>query len=444
MRAIRPRARRGVETARDVRVRGTLAAVTALPTAMLTLPAPGERTVERLLEGVAHHALRTLLTRPAHDLPPTLARALPRVQGALARSSRQAPTRLREAVLSADVLAPTLALASGAHPAAECLSRAIPALLASLGTLPEPVRWDVAVTGIVDEVRARALHFEPGARALRIGPEGLVIETRDGALRLDASDDVARALPGTRVVHPFTRIHEALPALQLSLCDTNPLAMFEAHPEKQGNAIDLGGRAAREWAGALHDALELVRLALPAWWAELPRTLTRIVPVGWHDERHFSASYREAPRVAYLSLHPDPLTLAEAIVHETQHGKLNLLSWSDAVLDNGYTEWTSSPVRPDLRPIMGVLLAVHAFVPVAALHHGLAQRHHPLTESAMFARRRAEVLAGNARGLAILREKAAPTTRGARILADLERLHAVLAEAGAALSDLRTDTALPG
>jgi HEXXH motif-containing protein len=172
--------------------------------------------------------------------------------------------------------------------------------------------------------------------------------------------------------------------------------------------------------------------------------LTRIVPVGWHDERHFSASYREAPRVAYLSLHPDPLTLAEAIVHETQHGKLNLLSWSDAVLDNGYTEWTSSPVRPDLRPIMGVLLAVHAFVPVAALHHGLAQRHHPLTESAMFARRRAEVLAGNARGLAILREKAAPTTRGARILADLERLHAVLAEAGAALSDLRTDTALPG
>ena len=418
--------------------------MTALPTAMLTLPAPGERTLERLLDGVAQHALRTLLTRPAHDLPSTLARALPPVQWALARFSRQAPTRLREAVVSVDVLAPTLALASGAHPAAECLSQAIPALLAALGTLPEQARWDVGVTGIVDDVRARALHFEPGARALRIGPDGLVIETRGGALRLDASDEDARALPGTRVEHPFTPIHEALPALRLSRCDTNPLAMFEAHPEKQGNAIDLGGRTANEWASALRDALELVRVALPTWWEELPRALTRLVPVGWHDARHFSASYREAPRVAYLSLHPDPLTLAEAIVHETQHGKLNLLTWSDAVLDNGYTEWTSSPVRPDLRPIMGVLLAVHAFVPVAALHHALAEIHHPITQSPTFARRRAEVLAGNVRGLAILREKAAPTPRGARILDDLGRLHAVLAEAGATLNDVRTETTLPG
>jgi HEXXH motif-containing protein len=411
---------------------------------MLALPAPGERTVERLLDGVAQHALRTLLTHSAHELPPRLARALPPVQWALARLSQRQPERLRAAALSPDVLAPTLALASRAHPATEALTQAIPALLAALGTLPEAVRWDMPLSGLVDECRGRVLHFEPAVRALRIGPEGLHVETRSGPMARAAADEVLRGAEGVRVTHPFTRVHESLPALHLSTCDTNPLAMFEAHPEKRGNAIDLGERTAEEWVRALHDALEVVRIALPAWWEELPHTLVRLVPVGWDAERHFSASYREAPRVAYLSLHPDPLTLAEAIVHETQHGKLNLLTWSDAVLENGYTEWTSSPVRPDLRPIMGVLLAVHAFVPVAALHHALAVQGHPIAATAAFARRRAEVLAGNARGLAILREKAAPTPRGARILDDLARLHACLAEAAPAPDRADPVALLPG
>ncbi len=440
----RTRPARRVEAAHGARMRGTLPAVTALPTAMLTLPASGERTVDRLLEGVAQHALRTLLTRPAHDLPPTLARALPPVQWALARFAQRDPARLLAAVAAPDVLAPALALAGGAHPAADCVSRAVPALLAALGSLPENTRWDAPVALLVDATRERVLRVEPAARALRIGREGLHVEATGGGLRLDASDDAARALPQVRVEAPFTRVHDTLPALRLATLDTNPLAMLEAHPEKQGNAIDLAGRTTAEWARALHEGLELVRVALPAWWEELPRTLARIVPVGWHGERHFSASYREAPRVAYVSLHPDPLTLAEAIVHETQHGKLNLLTWSDAVLENGYTAWTTSPVRPDLRPIMGVLLAVHAFVPVAALHHGLASAGHPIAATPTFARRRAEVLAGNARGLAILHEKAAPTTRGARILDDLARLHAFLAEGTATLADVRADTALPG
>jgi HEXXH motif-containing protein len=180
----------------------------------------------------------------------------------------------------------------------------------------------------------------------------------------------------------------------------------------------------------------MVRLGVPSWWAELPRALTRLVPVGWDDERHFSASYREAPLVAYVTLHPDPLTLAEAIVHETQHGKLNLLTWLDPVLENAYTEWTSSPVRPDLRPVMGVLLAIHAFIPVAALHHGLAVADHPSAKTPQFARRRREVLSGNARGLPIVREKAKPTAAGARLIDELERLHLWLI---AALPETKSD-----
>jgi HEXXH motif-containing protein len=129
------------------------------------------------------------------------------------------------------------------------------------------------------------------------------------------------------------------------------------------------------------------------------------------------------------------LTLAEAIVHETQHSKLNVLSLLDAVLENGRTTWTASPVRPDLRPLMGVLLAVHAFVPVAALHAGLEEAGHPLAETAAFQRRRAAVLASNARGLQIVEELGRPTAAGARLLREARALHDALAGPDGAAGD---------
>jgi HEXXH motif-containing protein len=111
-------------------------------------------------------------------------------------------------------------------------------------------------------------------------------------------------------------------------------------------------------------------------------------------------------------------------VHETQHGKLNALTWLDPVLVNGHSEWTRSPVRPDLRPLMGVLLALHAFVPVAALHKRLADRQHPISQTEPFARRRREVLATNAESLSIVRSLGKTTRLGDKLIAELAALHA--------------------
>lgn len=218
-----------------------------------------------------------------------------------------------------------------------------------------------------------------------------------------------------------------LPALTLARVDRNPIADLEAHPDKHGNALDLGGHAPAAWAAAIADALAAIAAALPALAAELAITLERVVPVGFDRERHLSCSYREAPGLVYLSLHPDPLTLAEAIVHETQHGKLNLLSWLDPILANDPAERVPSPARPDLRPLFGVLLAAHAFIPVAALHHQLAALHHPLAATPSFDRRRRQVLDGNAAALATLAAHAHPTAVGAKVIAALADLHAQLA-----------------
>jgi HEXXH motif-containing protein len=166
---------------------------------------------------------------------------------------------------------------------------------------------------------------------------------------------------------------------------------------------------------ALDAALGLIEAASPPLFAELQHTLRRVVPVGYHDQRHLSASYTEAPGLIYMTLHPDVLTMAEAIVHETQHGKLNALLWHDVVLINGRSEWTTSPVREDLRPLMGVLLAVHAFVPVAHFHRGLAEAGHPIADSEPFRQRREAVLASNADGLRTLWRLGEWTAQGLRL-----------------------------
>jgi HEXXH motif-containing protein len=92
------------------------------------------------------------------------------------------------------------------------------------------------------------------------------------------------------------------------------------------------------------------------------------------------------------------------------------------VLLNGRDDWSPSPVRPDLRPLMGVLLAAHAFVPVAALHAALQAQGHPLGQGDAFEARRREVLNANASALATVAERGEPTALGKRLLDDLWRL----------------------
>ena len=290
------------------------------------------------------------------------------------------------------------------------------ALRALLGALPGPAQAALAARARRDpEPLLAAIGAPDVLPALlfleaHLRPPGPLLAQAQAAL--DHPEQTPQ-VPLTHGLHP-------------ALADTNPLRDIEAHPDKSGNALDLGGHDPADWAARLSEALDLIALALPEWMAEHEQTLHRLLPVGYAPERHFSATYREAPGTAYLSLHPDPLTLAEAIVHEGQHSRLNLLHLFDPILENGATTWTASPVRPDLRPLIGVLLAVHAFVPVAALHARLAALDHPLATTARFAERRAQVLAGNARGLELVATLGQPTPQGRRVIDGLQALHAHL------------------
>ena len=412
-----------------------------LPTAFMTLPSPGEKTSRTLGKKVRLIAVKELLTLSAAALGPRAQAGWGTLQSVVQRGLRSDSSAVLEAVGHPNVLPGLLAMASGLRSPSQILPGLVPSLMASLrheGFRPdEAVLWEHPFEDFAFHGLGR-ISVEGGARSLLLDASGLAVETQDGA-RLDV---VTGGKPLTVSCAP---IPVGAPDLRLTLSevDCNPLAMDEAHPDKSGNAVSLGGKSAEEWSASLEEALSLIASALPDWSAELASTTDRLVPVGFEPEMHLSASYREAPGTVYLTLHPDPLTMAEAIIHETQHGKLNRLTWLDPVLRNGYTAWSESPVRPDLRPVMGVLLAVHAFIPVGALHERLAKLDHPLSRTHRFQERRAEVLAGNAGGLEVVERMADPTPMGAKIIADLRALHDHLAE-GFDASEWRPDAMPPG
>lgn len=405
-----------------------------LPNAFLVLPEAGDKTIATLYQRVRAVALKQLLTYPVSKLQPQTRRVVQQARKVISGVLTTHKALLMEAMGHLDVYTPLLILEVGPElmgkSADDLLAAAFGALfpilghLAPKGVVPETILWDLPIDHIPDSVAHRVLYFEPAAKGMLVDPMGMELMLADSTpVRLKPMDPTVAAQPGLRVDRPFHRLSPDLPRLQLSLYDSNPLSMFEMHPDKDGNQITLSGLPLERWLASFREALEIIRLTLPGWYDELRWSSKRFVPVGYLPERHLSASYREAPGLAYLTLCDNPLTIAEAIVHETQHTKANLLSWFDPIVRNAMTCWTQSPVRPDLRPLWGVLLAVHAFVPVAAMHDRLAELDHPLSRGERFPRRRAEVLAGNHRGMVAVLENAEPTDSGKRMIDEMNSLH---------------------
>lgn len=272
------------------------------------------------------------------------------------------------------------------------------------------------------------LEGEPGAvfAALRRPTVGALIRVSRGGSVHPQLDDVLAAelgLDGAPDVpcllrrSPGGAFHSIEGGLVLATVDTNPLAMLEAHPEKLGNAIDLGSRSAETWCEALRDALATVDEHMPVIRSEIDLVVHQFIPVGYDAERHLSASYAEAIGTIYLSLHPSSMTMVEAVIHEHQHNKLNALLELDPLLDNAFWPLFTSPVRPDPRPLHGILLAVHAFLPVEALYRRRIEAGHEGLE-----RRYDHIVRGNREGAAVLLEHAAPTAMGAALLDEIRRL----------------------
>jgi hypothetical protein len=402
--------------------------MTGLPNGFLLLPKANERTMEALDHKLQLLVLKAILKIPVDVVTRRTSGTIASLHNNLISAVREHKKQVLMAIGHLDVMPPMLSYLSGVRPAEEMLELALPSLMLRLyrvggrSLVKESMLFEKPIARLLDEHLNQVYHFPVPAKGLLVQPTGAEVLLHDG--RTVVLDEGLEH-PEVRVERCFSKLN-AHPGLRFSTCDSNPLSMFEAHPDKAGNAITLGEKTKAEWIDTLNRATALIEETLPHWFVEMPYTSKRLVPVGYEAQRHLSASYREAPGLCYLTLHPDLLTMSEAIIHETQHTKANMMSWLDAIIQNGHTCWTESPVRPDLRPLWGVLLAIHAFIPVSAFHHRLAELDHPLAKTAQFDQRRAEVIAGNRHGLTIVMENAKPTKAGQKLIDDMQKIQVFL------------------
>ena len=265
-----------------------------------------------------------------------------------------------------------------------------------------------------------AVTLQDSVDEITIAPHALEVhvggDTWDVAL--DAIEQQAEDFPGD-IGRPYHRIVEGI---ALALADNNPLSQMEAHPDKSGNAIDLGGHPVDEWIGTLRNAFELIDRYLPVIGEEMRLVLRLIVPVGYHDQKHLSASYQEAVGTIYMTLHPSLMTMTEALVHEFQHNKINAAFHLDPMLENAFSPLYTSPVRPDPRPLHGIVLAVHAFQPIAKLYELMSAGDHPLSRSPAFQKRFRDIIRMNRAGSQTVLTNGQPTHVGAGLFHEMRAL----------------------
>lgn len=383
----------------------------------LTLPAIGSTTGREVFSAALRRAIHELLRLP--PAPGANGAAWARFLPALRETARRAPGAVASAVRR-----PTIGTLI------RCLRGRVEERLQ--GELLATLALELAIAGVLeDRVVVPApppqvlgmggrLALEPPPGPLTIARDGWRVGAVGGSFEIgEGEEDVFGTCPSGHVIKRGA-YGEVAGAIALALrWDNNPLAEVEAHPDKAGSRLDLGGRAPAAWLAGLRAGLELVARHVPGLHAELEVGLSLVVPVGFAAERHVSASYQEAIGAVYLSLHPSALTLAEALIHEFSHNKLHALLEQGPLLENAWVPLFASPVRPDPRPLHGVLLAVHAFMPVAAMLESMLAEGTCEVEG-----RLREVARGNHEGAQTLLAHGRPTALGEPLLAEIERLDA--------------------
>ena len=387
----------------------------------LVIPRDEARSTRRVLARVIKKFARDATTLPSELLGEAAmpaGRALARVLRDFgANDPRPLYAVLRRPHLHVLLTCTVSALAEGKRElASERAKQFVFSLLAELameGALPTSIRWDdrAPMTHLVSS--PHRVH-----QALPTCAEGF--EFSAGRCRAIGSTPPELPLP-TEPSESFLAIDDGV---MLCLADTNPISDFEAHPDKDGNHLDLGDAPATAWVSVLRNALELVGTYLPGIREEMRLILHQIIPVGTDEHQHLSASYREAIGTIYMTMHPQPMTMTEALIHEFQHNKLNALFHLDPVLSNAFWPLYPSPVRPDPRPLHGVLLAAHAFVPVAELYRRMVEDDHPFVSRGNFYTRFAKIIADNDEALSVLNAHAKASEAGAQVLEELNYWHA--------------------
>jgi HEXXH motif-containing protein len=407
------------------------AATSAAAFADLTVASDDTKTLRRLIVRDTQRWVSVLRSVPLAHLAPADRALYSAAVGAWSALERQDPRRAHAIVRlpTVSVLLEVIARAADSVASVGDLVRELGALvlfeLACQRALPpKGITVEVAVQPWLT-LRSLSLRHVVAVdlgvgSALVFGPGWLAAGQGDAQIKVGLADLVRHGSAG-----PFTAqcaYHPIAPGLMLATDDNNPLSDFEAHPDKEGNQLDLGGHDVAQWTTSLAESVALIDRYLPLLGEELKLLLRLVIPVGFDAERHLSASYQEYIGAVYMTLHPNAMTMVEALIHEFQHNKLNAAFHHDTLLHNAFAPLFGSPVRPDPRPLHGVVLAVHAFQPVALLYAKMAADDHPWAANPAWQRRASAVFATIHEGAMTVLTNAEPTAAGLPFFDEMRRL----------------------
>lgn len=154
--------------------------------------------------------------------------------------------------------------------------------------------------------------------------------------------------------------------IRLTLDFINPEAYNYWHPSHKERSVGItfGSISSEAWRKLFAESFAIVEKVSPGFMDEIDHVISKIIPFDVSSQVHNSWSYSNAIGHLLMSYPVDmdkpELAVLEAILHEYNHNKLNLVMQTETLILNDFQERYYSPYRPDARHIHGIYLWLHA------------------------------------------------------------------------------------
>jgi hypothetical protein len=143
-----------------------------------------------------------------------------------------------------------------------------------------------------------------------------------------------------------------------------------SHPNHDVNSVNslFWDVTEDEWFRLYEESFRLLKAIDPGFFSELSHLLKKVVPYWISIDSHNSCSHQNIIGNIYASYpiwfeNPE-IAVMEALIHEYNHNKMNLIMRFDHLINNDRQTNYYSPYRPDARHIHGIYLWLHAMVAV--------------------------------------------------------------------------------
>jgi HEXXH motif-containing protein len=252
-------------------------------------------------------------------------------------------------------------------------------LLADVGAVEQrPVEWPVALPSdgrvaaiglAAERLRADQDH-EAATVTVESGGETLTVRGDAGALA-----SLRRTATGLTIDRAAGFLREPRRRTVLGI----ELVAVADFPELARHDVDTGlplESSTHSVDGSLAEALALIAEVWPESVVDVLAMVRSIVALTAPPGHIYNTSSGQTPSVVQLTIRPDEdaFCLAETIVHEAAHVKLDAVWDLEPLLIDDGTDRHRHPWLPDLRPLRGALLGAQAFLNVSEFDRRAAER----------------------------------------------------------------------